>query len=261
MDSLIRYLKKSIKPKNSSEFYETDIFDLIVFANMKQDGIMITKSPPPKNLSFAEYVKIGSFYIIKKTFKNLEWLNNDNTFSFSNSSEPIYRRLLPPPDESVNHTLIIKSVIQENDPSEKSYVEYGVRWGGNLSEISSLVKNSYGVDIQSPPSIPVNAKFYKCFTDEFSQNILPNLKYHFAFIDADHKFESCFKDFQYIYKHLEPNGYIFLHDTYPCEERFLDPGACNDCYKTPIEIKRNYPNLEILTLPLNPGVTIIRKCD
>jgi hypothetical protein len=259
MDLLIEYLKRSIRPKNSSEFYETDVFDLIVFANMKQDGIMITKSSPPKNLSFAEYVKVGSFYIIKKTFKNLEWLNNDNTFSFSNSSGPIYRRLLPPPDESVNHALIIKSVLQENDPSEKTYIEYGVRWGDNMSKISPLVKKSYGVDIQDPQSIPENCLFYKCLTDEFSKKTLPDLKYHFAFIDADHKFESCFKDFQYIYEYLQPNGYIFLHDTYPCEERFLDPGACNDCYKTPIEIKKNYPNLEILTLPLNPGFTIIRK--
>ena len=35
--------------------------------------------------------------------------------------------------------------------------------------------------------------------------------------------------------------------------------VCNDCYKTPIEIKNKYKNLEIITLPLNPGVTIIRK--
>ena len=186
MNDFITYIKECIKPTDTTEFYERDTFDLDVYINMKQDGIMIIKSCPPKNLLFTEYVQIGSYYILKKSFKHLEWLNNDDTFSFSSTSKPIYRRLLPPPDESVNHTLIIKSIIKENNPINKSYIEYGVRWGANFSEISSVVKNSYGVDIQNPPSIPVNSQFYKCNTNEFSTNILPPLTYHFAFLSADH---------------------------------------------------------------------------
>lgn len=260
MNNFIEYIKESLKPLDPTEFVELDTFSPVVFSNLKQDGIMLLKNPPPSHLSFCEHVKLcDNLYMVKKSFKNLEWLNEDGTFTWDTSSTPLYRRLLPPPDETVNHPLLIFSVIFSNNPTDKTYVEYGVRTGTTLRPISSIVKQSYGVDIQDTPVVPQNCSFHKCPTDNFSTQVLPSLTFHFAFIDADHKYESCMTDFDHIYKHIQPGGYIFLHDTYPCEERFLDPGACNDCYKTPIKIKEKYPNIELVTLPLNPGFTIIRK--
>lgn len=260
MNNFIEYLKTSLKPRNSTEFVELDHFSPNVFSQLVQDGIMLVKNKPPEHLMFCEYVKLSDeLYLVKKSFKDLEWLNKDGSFTWNNTGEPLYRRLLPPPDESVNHPLLIFSIIASNNPSDKTYVEYGVRSGTTLRPISTIVKQSYGVDIQDTPVVPDNCSFHKSYTDDFSTKYLSSINFHFAFIDADHSFESCMKDFDYIYQSIQSGGYIFLHDTYPCEERFLDKGACHDCYKTPIKIKEKYPNIELVTLPLNPGLTIIRK--
>ena len=260
MDNIIDYLKACLKPKDNTEFYQCQSFDPLIFSQMKQDAIMITNSPPPDYLLLCEFVKVGQYYIIKKCFRDLAWLNTNGTFEWDTSQEPLYRRLLPPPDESVDHPLIISNIIKESEPSDKTYIEYGVRTGTTLNAIAPLVSKTFGVDIQENPyGVPSNCSFYKAFTNDFSMQILPTLQYQFAFVDADHKFESAFQDFQHLYRYIQPGGYVFLHDTYPCEKRFLDPGACNDCYKTPLAIKKAYPGIEILTLPLNPGVSIVRK--
>lgn len=280
MEALSLYIKQCIKPINNTEYCVCDDFDSDIFKSMKQDGIMIctnlsvdSKRKLQVNHTIeggmggdnppSEYLSIGNYGIVKKCYRNIEWLDEtDNTFHFDPTKLPIYRRLLPPPDETVNHTHIIQCVISElaiqiNNPV---YIEYGVRWSTTLNVISNIVYKSYGIDINDIANVPENCTFYKCTTDEFSNYILRYIKFHFAFIDADHKFESCLEDFKNIFKYIEPNGIIFLHDTYPCEARFLDKGACNDCYKTPLAIKKLYGDkIEIVTLPLNPGLTIIKK--
>jgi len=47
-----------------------------------------------------------STFIIRKVIKEIEWLNDDGTFNW-NSQESLYKRLQPPPIETVNHTGII----------------------------------------------------------------------------------------------------------------------------------------------------------
>lgn len=258
MDELIKYIKDCIKPRDETEFIETEKFDLIKFYRLKQDGMMICKEKPNTNKDI-EWVQVGNYYIIKKAFRPTHWYIDKDTFIWNDTSEPIYRRLLPPPDESVNHFFIINSILKQTNPNNKSYLEYGVRTGECLYKMSQLVKNSYGVDIQNPQILMSNSQFFRMYTDVFSKEILPHLTINYAFVDADHKFESAYNDFVNIYNKMENDGYIFLHDTYPCEPSFLTPGGCYDCYKTPIQIKKDFPGIQILTLPLNPGVTIVHK--
>ena len=150
------------------------------------------------------------------------------------------------------------------------YIEYGVRSGDNFNTICKLNKNgnNVGVDMKILPHLQTNTsvQLYEMMTDTFSETILPNLQPDIAFIDADHNSSSVIKDFDYIFKHLKVGGYIILHDTYPCMPELLDPMGCSDCYKTPLYIKNKYlggnttqPRLSILTLPLNPGVSIVQK--
>lgn len=263
LQELSSYLRRCLRPTDHTEFYEGP-FDLKTFNNLKQDGIMIVPNepvPPFKEMLFYEYVKIGKNTLIKKAYKDLEWLNDDGTMTFTTNAVSLYRRLLPPPDESVDHTFILSSIIKVIPESkQQNYIEYGVRDGSNINTISSCVKKCYGVDIQSSTSkLSSNCSMTVCSTNKFSDDALPLLTFNFAFVDADHKFESAYQDFKNLYKHIQPGGIIFLHDTYPCEKRLLDPGACNDCYKTPIAIKKKYPGIEMVTLPLNPGITIVRK--
>jgi hypothetical protein len=175
----------------------------------------------------------------------------------------MYRRLLPPPAETVNHAFIIETIIRTIDPLKKStYIEYGVRDASVLNHVSKYVHIAYGVDINPTNPVHENVIFKQCTTDYFSETFLPHIQYDFAFIDADHRFESVIKDFNYVFKNIKVGGYIFLHDTYPCSEDYLSVNGSADCYKTPIEIKKQYTeghDLEIFTFPLNPGVTIVRK--
>ena len=260
MDKLIEYIQFCIKPRDSTEFYINDLFDENIFLSMKQDGIYICKQFNSENITNYEYVQIGSYYLVKKCIKNLYWLNNDGTVNFDQTQEPLYRRLLPPPDESVNHPLIIYSIIKETSNNNKTYIEYGVREGTTLNFIASIVEKAYGVDYNLPSvNLLDNCEFHQTYTTTFSENKLPNIKYQYAFIDADHNSKAVLKDFDSIYKYIDSGGYIFLHDTYPCDYYLTLPDKCYDCYKSPIIIKENYPNIEIVTLPLNPGLTIIRK--
>ena len=142
-----------------------------------------------------------------------------------------------------------------------NYIEYGTRSGECMEHISFYTNNVYGVDIIDYIPKGKNISFYKMFTDDFSNIHLKDIKYYYAFIDADHSSKQVFVDFEYIFKNIEIGGFVFLHDTYPCMEENLLPSACNDCYKTPFRIKQKYGRdiLEILTIPINPGLTIIRK--
>lgn len=262
MDQLLSYIVQCLKPRDVTEFYQADDFNAKIFSQMKQDAIMITKTIPLATQAECELIKIGDYYLIKKISRDLAWLTPDGDMIWDLTGEPLYRRLLPPPEETVNQAFVIASVIQATNFDNKTYVEYGVRDGRTLEYVSSFVSKSHGVDmneITGSDSVPSNCSFHKMLTNEFSQNILPQLVYQYAFIDADHKFESCLNDFDHIYQTIQPGGYIFLHDTYPCQSMLISQNMCHDCYKTPIAIKKRYPNIELVTLPLNPGLTIIRK--
>lgn len=258
MEQLHNYIIECLKPRDDTEFCTVNEFDVGKFNSLKQDGIMICKTQP-HNIKDYEYIKVGSDYILRKCYRDIDWLHDDNNFKFDESQEPLYRRLIPGSLETVDHPHVITSIIQASGITDATYVEYGVRDGYSLNRVSKYVRNMYGIDILPCDNIPKNCNFYTCTTDAFSKQALPNMTYHFAFIDADHSHTSSLTDFINVYKHIQPGGYIFLHDTYPCMKMLLEPRYCNDCYKTPIAIKRLYPNVEILTFPLNPGVTVVHK--
>lgn len=259
MNQLINYIHNCLQPVvGITEFYIGNTINQETFDNMVQDAIMVVDNLPNKG-NF-EFIKVGHKYICKKIYRDISWLNPENgNFEWNNTSLPLYRRLLPPPYETVDHKLIIKSIINEVDPDKKcNYIEYGVREGNTMNYLAPNVNHVYAIDLNDTNICHDNISFYKMYTDQFSE-LLPTINYNFAFIDADHSHGSSLRDFENIYKHIKVGGYIFLHDTYPCDVSFLSKMACGDCYKTPIEIKKKYPLIEILTLPLNPGVTVIRK--
>ena len=106
-----------------------------------------------------------------------------------------------------------------------------------------------------------NSRFYEMSTDDyFAYMSIPTLD--MVFIDADHKFESALRDFDNVFPHVRNDGFIFLHDTYPHDEKWLAPQYCNDCYKTAEYIRENYSDkCEIITIPVHPGLSIVRKCE
>ena len=264
MNGLLVYLYSVIRPRGPHEFSVSERFDIDIFHKMVEDGLYITQEVPPSTIdrSTIEYVQFGNHFLCKKIKTGLVWLKADGSKSFDDSREPIYRRLIPPPYETVDHVHILRCVASMiGPPNEISYVEYGVSYGHSLNGVANLIGSGIGVDIGPKPEniTQEHIKFYNMTTDEFSAGILPSVKFNLAFVDADHCFTSAYTDFTHVYDKIENGGYILLHDTYPCVEYLLEPRFCNDCYKVPFEIKKNYPNAEIITIPLNPGVTIVRK--
>jgi len=281
---LITYIHSCIKPVNKSEYISSYLFDKNVYNNLIQDGFYVCKHIIDSDKQYlTDYIQLGEYYIIRKVIKEITWLNDDGTYTWYNETEskiPIYKRLIPPPIETVNHTYIINIIMNHVLERVKTptYIEYGIRWGENFKCISSLNKNgkNIGVDLDISHMEThksylnennIHNEFYKMNTDDFSEQILPKCRPHIAFIDADHYSLSVIKDFQNIFMYLQPGGYIILHDTYPCSEEFLSKNGSYDCYKVPLYIKEKYikekyikeQKLEILTLPLNPGVTIVHK--
>lgn len=262
MQNIIEYIKNSIKSDDKNEFVILDSFDLEVYNNMKQDGIIIINKIEDKLDYKIDNVTIGNYTVIRKNFpKQIEWLNEDKTYSFDLTNTPIYRRLIPPPIETVNHIMIISNIIKETNGTNKNYIEYGVRDGTCIEQIAPFVNKAYGIDIEKYNTYTKNIFMYKMTTDDFSNKFLEDIEYDYAFIDANHSSQQVLIDFEHLYKYIKNNGYIFLHDTYPCKEEFLLPHYCNDCYLSPILIKERYPYIQILTLPLNPGITIIKKSE
>lgn len=293
MLELINYIKLCLCPKDTTELVESYSFTKGIYDNLVQDGFYLCNSLSETDKQYVgDYVRFydsssitKSIFIIRKVVKEIAWLNNDGTIDW-NGDDHLYKRLQPPPIETVNHTFIIEEIVKnyircknngtsniDINTNPLLYIEYGVRSGENFNNIYKLNKdgNNIGVDMKILPHLHTefngntSVQLYEMMTDTFSETILPTLQPDIAFIDADHNSSSVIKDFDYIFKHLKVGGYIILHDTYPCMQELLDPMGCSDCYKTPLYIKNKYlnntttPRLSILTLPLNPGVSIVQK--
>lgn len=172
---------------------------------------------------------------------------------------PIYLRNIPPPIEYFNHIEFLSFMASYIKP--ELYLELGVRCGTNFRTVSKFCKKSIAVDI-NPYVGPIidNMEFHQKTTDSFFENLDPNILFDMVFIDADHSHEQSLKDFNNVKDHVINDGFIFLHDTYPCNYIYLEKSVCNDVYKTAFYIKTHYcDEFETITFPFQPGLTIVKK--
>jgi hypothetical protein len=172
---------------------------------------------------------------------------------------PIHLRNLPPPVETFDHINFFDMMMSWIKP--ECYIELGVREGVNFEICAKHAKKAIGVDI-IPAKRPLqpNMEYHQMTTDEYFNQLDPELKFDVAFIDADHSYEQSLKDFNNIKDRIIEDGFIFLHDTYPYDPSMFDPGMCNDVYRTALHIKTHFiDEFEVVTLPFNPGVTIVKK--
>lgn len=181
----------------------------------------------------------------------------------NNNLSPIHLRNVPPPAETFDHVSFFKFLFSWIKP--ESYLELGVRDGKNFVAVSEFCKKIVGVDIVSHPFNHADVKseifeYHIMSTDKYFESLDRETKFDVVFIDADHSHEQSLKDFLNVKDLVIEDGFIFFHDTYPWDESFFHPGACNDVYKTALYIKQNFiDEFEIVTLPFNPGVTIVKK--
>ncbi|NBW15124.1 MAG: class I SAM-dependent methyltransferase [Caulobacteraceae bacterium] len=173
--------------------------------------------------------------------------------------KPIHLRNIPPPGETFNHVDFLDGLLQWIRP--ECYLELGVRDGRNFITVAKHCIKAIGVDIAGLSfELQQNMEYHSLSTNEYFKNLDLDIKFDAVFIDADHSHEQSLVDFINVKDRVIEDGFIFLHDTYPYDPVFFDKHACNDVYKTALYIKQNLiDEFEILTLPFNPGVTIVKK--
>ena len=83
-----------------------------------------------------------------------------------------------------------------------------------------------------------------------------------AYIDGDHKYDQAKRDFDNALSVLVDNGYIFLHDTYPPTEEYIDFNRCGDVYRLRQELEKR-DDLDCFTfnklVGCDVGITMVRK--
>ena len=145
-----------------------------------------------------------------------------------------------------------------NKINAKNYLEIGVFDGFCFERVN--IKNKHGVD----PDPKTNHTNFKLNSDDFFSVINPKIGYDIIFIDGLHIYEQCRKDFLNAERHLNPGGFILFHDTNPptedhAKEEWILEAWNGNVYKTIIELRATWPNLNIFTVDTDWGVTIVQK--
>ena len=160
------------------------------------------------------------------------------------------------------HESFIKHLVILLEP--KNYLELGLYKCELFNSLIPHCSNLVGVDIEKSSGRYMKNKskcqFKNMTTDEYfkeAQN--EGLKFDFIFIDADHKKEAVKEDFNNYIKLLSDHGIMCLHDSYPKNEQYTDPGYCGDGYKAIFELSKNTDEYEMVTIPIHPGLTVVRK--
>jgi len=191
------------------------------------------------------------------------------------SKTPIYARNVPLPGcpvEVLNHSHMINTIASWIKP--EIYLELGVRDSPVLVEMHKHAKKIIGIDLQLDRNYINTLKnkvssdfdkytFIETSTDRYFESIKgTDICFDMVFIDADHCHTSSLRDFDNVFPYVNEDGIILLHDTYPINDTFVQPRFCGDSYKTAEYIRKNYHDkCEIFTMPVQPGLSIVRKCS
>lgn len=183
------------------------------------------------------------------------------------SLTPMHLKNVPPPAETFQHIDLIKWLSFWIKPIH--YLELGVRTGVCFKEIIPISQHNTGVDIVHSEELKQfittrgwNSKtdLFTGTTDEYFDSLRDNTIFDLVFIDADHNYEQCLKDFLNVKDRVVKNGFVIFHDTYPYSKEFMETKVRGECYKVPMYIKDNlHTEWELVTLPFNPGLTIAKK--
>ena len=221
------------------------------------------------------------YYTVGMSFENkmpadYYQLNMINEFNEANGEKVdydsnIYLRNVPKLYKlTLNHIEMIEYFVRLIKP--KRFIELGVQFGEATKKIIPHVHETYyAVDLLRQSNIDYfektypNFKFHTMTTDDFFKDLKEkgvNLQLEMAFIDACHTHEATYRDFLNVKEHLVNDGIIFMHDMYPKDLASSDPGLSGDCYKTAEKIRLEHNHeFEIITIPVEPGLSILRKVD
>ena len=144
-----------------------------------------------------------------------------------------------------------------------NYLEIGVFQGENIRKVKAPYKNGVdpGVEGYVVPEVD-----YPMTSDEFFDLIRghEDIKYDIIFIDGLHEYSQVKKDIENSLNHLQPNGFILMHDCNPVSYDAQIPNrktiAWNgDVWKSFVEFKQNNPNFKCCVIDTDFGVGFIKN--
>jgi len=144
------------------------------------------------------------------------------------------------------------------------YVELGLYHCETFNRIIPYAEHLVGVD-RNPASGTYMAKspkvqFICSSTQDFARYLTAGFRIDMLFIDANHAAEAVLEDFHNCFPSVAPQGLVLLHDTHPKNKAFAVPSLCGDAYLAAGILSRMAgPDYETVTIPVHPGLTIIRK--
>ncbi len=147
----------------------------------------------------------------------------------------------------------------------KTYCEIGVKKGYVYNRVAPLVERAVAVDIAPFRGIykKKGAIHFQMSSDDFVQEWgkQEDKVIDFLFIDGDHSKRQVLRDFIGLEVYVpEHTGLIFLHDTYPINEKLCQKRYCGSAWKAVRSLRNSSYKLEMVTLPgPRAGLTIIRK--
>ena len=157
------------------------------------------------------------------------------------------------------HSIFVSQLAQLIDC--KIYVELGVYHGETLSHVEPFSSKLYAVDISEIflEKLNLSEKVLKVHGDSSSiSKILKSNgeKIDLLFIDADHDKLSVIKDFRQLEPLVAQNGIVCFDDTFPMDERYLDPGYCGTAWAAIPELASEFSHWSFITIPRHPGLTL-----
>lgn len=146
----------------------------------------------------------------------------------------------------------------------KVYVELGLYQCELFNKMIPYANKLIGVEMdallkkymkKTPKTI-----FKAMTTDAFAKELKKKpIKIDMLFIDANHNKDVVENDFRQFFPYVADHGLILLHDGYPKNKKFTDPGYCSDTYKAIEQLSHDSKDFEMVTIPVHPGLTICRK--
>jgi SAM-dependent methyltransferase len=143
----------------------------------------------------------------------------------------------------------------------KSYLEIGTCKDETLSKINCEFK--VGVDPAPEKHHPANSDLFFDFTSDYYFETI-KLEFDIIFIDGLHHREQVLKDVKNSLKVLRKGGTIILDDCLPkWKEQQEVPRIARywtgDVWKAVVELRCTRDDLEILVIPIDKGMGVIRE--